>query len=166
MDRWIGENRQTLALGVAAVFFVAAVVAGWNLLLLLLAGALVVLGLFGDQVVELAIGAQGFKVRLVETVKEAAQRIEGTGDVRVPAPSVSGQGTVARAGHASATVTAHDATVKTLEGSLTIDAWIAEREETMRTAKTPEELGEAIVEYVKAAEQARRGDMDRATGPD
>lgn len=154
-----------LALGIAALAFVAAIVAGWNLLLLLLAGALVVLGLFGDQVVELAIGAQGFKVRLVETVKEAVQRIEGTGDVRIPTPRVSGQGTVAQVGRSSATATAHDATVKTVEGSLTIDAWIAEREETMRTAKTPEELGEAIVEYVKAAEQARRGDADGPTVP-
>ena len=164
MDRWIGENRRTLALGIAALAFVAAIVAGWNLLLLLVAVALVVLGLFADQIQELTIGTQGFKIRLVETVKEATERIEGARDVRVPAPRVSGQGTVAHAGRASAAAAAHDATVKTVEDSLTIDAWIAEREETMRTAKTPEELGEAIVEYVKATEQARRGDTDLGTG--
>ena len=171
MDSQLRQNRQTLALIVAGALGVAAFLTAstWPVAITLLLLALVfgVLALFGDRVQELSGG--GLKMKLVaERVAEAtkravthegkltfdaeiaARKIEGSGNVVASPPTIDARG---EALPPSVVVTPDPARLKltTYPPSVIIDA-----HDAIKEARTPEELAEKVVEFVRLVDRTDR----------
>jgi hypothetical protein len=176
MDEWLRANGQSVALALAAVPFVvivfnldadSAVLLG----LLALAALLLLYGVAGHRLREFRSPALGATLDPVEVANEAeevlaerpavqVQEVAGKAHLVLPAARVSGVGHVEPA---RATAKAYDATVVTR--SFTADAVIAAKKAVDDT-KTPKELADRMVDYVRLADGTKLLEELASLAPD